>query len=1561
MVCGDNSANRLEEECDGNDLQNRQCTDFDQYTGGTLECRSNCEYDLTQCTGQPRCGDNAINVFGEDCDTSDLDNKDCLDFGYEGGTLACSQDCTFNTANCIEVLPKVCGDDIVNQAWEECDGTDLQNRQCTGFDEYIGGTLGCLSDCTYLFIGCEKSTEPYCGDRIVSPGLNEQCDVGTWEETISCQDFDRFTGGGLACTDCQFDTTNCIREMLYKVILNSLTTPTNAPSVLISGIVVNKNTGLPVSGVKVNIEIDGRLFKQITVAESFSERYSFATANKQYIITAYPVEDDGFRGEVDAKGVWYITTIPQFDIYPNQFDNYANVNEILMTTVQVNDALLSIIEKALYFLPRSIIYTLEDVEDMPCDFTNNCRKFRIPISLATPLNEQGTYNFDYTVSDSLQQALRSHSFKIDRTAPQIRITLPEVFSNEQSEASLYGLYTEEAYLDFTGTISGLYIDTKEDATPIQNIQTKENCGTGLVCFNSRINLQSGENLVTFEVRDREGLTGSRTVKIIKKPTTPFFVRITSHTDGIIEYYPQTIVSGEFNYNSEDVDYINVLVNGMSVGEAYISGQGFSKTIALQEGENLVVVELHDKWKDIIIDSVNVVFDSSALRFEPGIDCVIGQSQPYYSWCTSITVSSTIESPRNTIVILTLRNSAGITTVGEWSFAADAVKSFAISVPLEEGSNIITITAIDTLQIPASTSIEVIRDTIPPIVTITKPANNTATNKLSTSYIDGIRGTWQDANINKIEIANKETQRRYLIESPVGRGSGSYFQDVNLTGGNNTVTVAAYDMVNSEDSLFIKIVLDTDIPFVTITDVQPATKIDSKYMTNAATVTISGTWYDNGDISFIRQEGTSRTATIDYNAKTFVINVNLASGNNTLALVIEDKAGNINSDSVVIELDRIPPEITSFSPSSRTSRYSKPTIDITTSESASCKIEYPSGEILGTFTQGFTTQDGMFHTVTLQYSLPIATTGNMKRTSYIYITCKDSFENSRTVRESFTVDLKPPIINSFEALNSLLNSETENVKNYVLAGDPVTQLKLVTDEETRCRYSQYVSTEAPPLQTYGELSTEFSGFDFYSLVPMSLPIEGLIDGLTYTFYIACEDKGGLTTDTKTINIEVNQNLPIQMLDIYPMPNGFINNNQPTAYLKTLRDVECRISSADLWVYEQSTRTFRRDALMLFNPTTKEHTARLTSARDTFAPLADNIYSLAISCSDPRGRLLPALEQFTFTVDTILPVVTLTSPQNGTITNNALITVSGTVTEVNPDNYMIYVNGIGKLPEPKPLIGNSFSEEITLEEGTEIKVVVDDKATNQGEISVEVNYDNIGPTVTIISPNNYGPFKEVTEIIAKLTENIAGGGVDLDSSYIILKDSSSAIIPMTKSMLPEVNTLVYTIDQALADGEYEITVYPYDLAGNEGQIARAWFKISSVCPTIIILTPLNNLYSKDIFTIWFNGTITTDLTITDAKLVLDYGTQDGKIDSGDRLINLRGTPTSWLYPLDANGFFGVKPGVVQPLEEGYKSYFITVATQQLDFSCQSASQFLHIDVTGPIPIITVQTGREVNETS
>jgi hypothetical protein len=145
----------------------------------------------------PGCGNGQLDD-DEDCD-GDLFAVTCEDFGFDGGELSCGPNCNVNTAGCFG-----CGNGSLEPG-EECDGNDFGGETCQSVGDYVGGQLGCTSDCELDLDGC---IEPHCGDGILNN--DEVCDGNDFGGK-SCATEGNFNQGMLQCAaDCMsIDTSGC--------------------------------------------------------------------------------------------------------------------------------------------------------------------------------------------------------------------------------------------------------------------------------------------------------------------------------------------------------------------------------------------------------------------------------------------------------------------------------------------------------------------------------------------------------------------------------------------------------------------------------------------------------------------------------------------------------------------------------------------------------------------------------------------------------------------------------------------------------------------------------------------------------------------------------------------------------------------------------------------------------------------------------------------------------------------------------------------------------------------------------------------------------------------------------------------------------------------------------------------------------------------------------------------------------------------------------------------------------------------------------------------------------
>ncbi len=153
------------ENCEALEFGGKTCADFG-FSAGDLICSNDCKILTDGCF---TCGDGTKQA-AEQCDGQDFGGKTCLTEGFAGGTLQCSADCqTIQTSGCQQA--PTCGDGVRNGN-EQCDGNDLGGQSCAsqGFD---GGSLSCNANCTFNTSQCQ--TNPNCagaGDFCLS---DEEC------------------------------------------------------------------------------------------------------------------------------------------------------------------------------------------------------------------------------------------------------------------------------------------------------------------------------------------------------------------------------------------------------------------------------------------------------------------------------------------------------------------------------------------------------------------------------------------------------------------------------------------------------------------------------------------------------------------------------------------------------------------------------------------------------------------------------------------------------------------------------------------------------------------------------------------------------------------------------------------------------------------------------------------------------------------------------------------------------------------------------------------------------------------------------------------------------------------------------------------------------------------------------------------------------------------------------------------------------------------------------------------------------------------------------------------
>lgn len=210
------------------------------------------------------------------------------------------------------------------------------------------------------------------------------------------------------------------------------------------------------------------------------------------------------------------------------------------------------------------------------------------------------------------------------------------------------------------------------------------------------------------------------------------------------------------------------------------------------------------------------------------------------------------------------------------------------------------------------------------------------------------------------------------------------------------------------------------------------------------------------------------------------------------------------------------------------------------------------------------------------------------------------------------------------------------------------------------------------------------------------------------------------------------------------------------------------------------------------------------------LVEGENTITVNATDPAGNTGTAA--IALILDTVLPVITVTTPVHNSYVNTPKITLSGTVTESNPDGF--WVNG-----EEKQLTNNSFSIlDFGLSQGINvIRFKANDKAGNEATASVFVTLDTTQPTVTITSPLNGSITNNATTTIT--------GAVNEPVTYVAINGQSAQVF----------GTGFILANFSLAEGDNTIAAEAVDRAGNSGTSADVVVTFDTQPPAVTIDTP------------------------------------------------------------------------------------------------------------------------------
>ena len=211
----------------------------------------------------------------------------------------------------------------------------------------------------------------------------------------------------------------------------------------------------------------------------------------------------------------------------------------------------------------------------------------------------------------------------------------------------------------------------------------------------------------------------------------------------------------------------------------------------------------------------------------------------------------------------------------------------------------------------------------------------------------------------------------------------------------------------------------------------------------------------------------------------------------------------------------------------------------------------------------------------------------------------------------------------------------------------------------------------------------------------------------------------------LKLKVLEKTPPTVSITSPSSGAFITSSTPTITFKAVDSGSGINPSACYIKIDSGTATALPSSSVSVSGTTATCTYTPSTA------LSEGEHTITVYAMDYDGNQ-SASASSTFTVDTVPPVLDVTSPSADTITNKATITVSGTTNDATSSPVTLTIVCGGTSYTPTVGSDGAFSQSVSLSEGTNtITITAKDKAGKATTVTRTVTVDTTAPTITSIT--------------------------------------------------------------------------------------------------------------------------------------------------------------------------------------------------------------------------------------
>jgi len=1121
-------------------------------------------------------------------------------------------------------------------------------------------------------------------------------------------------------------------------------------------------------------------------------------------------------GEVSDTGLLSTPGVGTHNLTITIVDDYNNVNSDQITffvqdTVSPVVSITSPVNNSIYELGSDVSYEYS-IDDQSVT-TVVVKLDGSPISdtgLLTSLSV-GTYILRVEADDGYNLIGSYEIFFsiVDTTAPLVSITSP-------SNSSYFELGSTVTYTYTTSDLSGLSVVVKLDGSPITD-------------SGSIAGLAVGTYTLTVESTDiYSNVDYDEVIFFIEDSVSPV-VTIDSPVNASLFEYGSDIA---YTYTVTDLSSTTIVVK---LNGALITDSGL--ITGLTVGTYTLTLEATDIFSNFGSDEIVFTIQDT---ISPVVSITSPANDSSFELGTDVFYSYTVDDLSGTSVVVKLDGTpitdtgliSGL-TVGTYTLAVEATDAYGnIGV--------------------AETVFFYLVDTIPPVVTITSPSNDSTFefgSDVSYAYtVSDLSGTTIVVKLNGSPIADSGLISGLLV--------GTYALTVEATD--------IYSNFGSDEITFF--VQDTLSPVVVITS--PVNASSFEFGSDVSyTYTIS-------DLSpttvIVKLDGVLVTDTGLLNG--------LSVGTYSLTIEVTDDYSNFGSDEITFFVqDTISPVVVIISPVNASSFEFGTDVSYTYTVS-----DLSSTSVIVKLNGAPITDSGLISGLSVgTYTLIVEATdayGNVGTAETVFFYLVDTISPDVTITSPFnasTFEFGSDVSYSYTVDD--LSGTTVVVK---LDGVPITDIGLLSGLSVG---TYVLIVEATDL--YNNIGLDEITFFVQDTTSPIVAVTSPVNDSTFEY-------GSDIFYTYTVS-DLSGTSIVVKLDGAPVADtGLLSGLPVGTYILTVEatDPYSNFGSDKITFFVQDTTlpvvvitspvndsTFEFGTDVSYTFTVSDLSSTTVIVRLNGAPITDSglisdlsvgTYTLTVVATDVFGNVGTAETVFFYLVDTISPVVTITSPANDSAFEyGSDISYTYTVSDLSGTIVVVKLNG-APITDSGLLSGLAAGTYILSVEAT-------DTFSNLGVDAITLFVvDTTSPVVAITNPIDATYFEFGTDVSYTYTVD------DLSVNSVVVKLNGA---PITDSGLLT----------SLTVGTYTLTVEATDIYSNLGSDEVIFFVQDTIVPVVLILSPVNNSMFEYGDAVTYSYSIndlsgTTALVRLNGAPIPDSGLLSG-LPVGNYILNVEGTDT------------------------------------------------------------------------